>query len=252
MGMGEFFLQLRSFLETSSREIETASEDYSYFVLERLHIAVRNLSHVRNVLESAPNTGIQFSDDERGALREYFTSVSELLGSVSSYSLQWEHHIDHLHATNNAYSVPAIVSRGRGRPRFEISRDQLEYLSSLNFTWTEISSILGVSRMTVYRRRQEFGLLEVGERISNGDLHLLLREMRTNHPDMGEVMVLGRIRAMGFTVSRVRVRQGIRETDPLNVALRGLLGSTARRPYSVPGPNSLWHIGMFMCNQMLF
>ena len=39
MGMGEFFLQLRSFLETSSREIETASEDYSYFVLERLHIA---------------------------------------------------------------------------------------------------------------------------------------------------------------------------------------------------------------------
>ena len=124
-----FFLQLRSFLETSSREIETASEDYSYFVLERLHIAVRNLSHVRNVLESAPNTGIQFSDDERGALREYFTSVSELLGSVSSYSLQWEHHIDHLHATNNAYSVPAIVSRGRGRPRFEISRDQLEYPS---------------------------------------------------------------------------------------------------------------------------
>ena len=51
-GWESFFLQLRSFLETSSREIETASEDYSYFVLERLHIAVRNLSHVRNVLES--------------------------------------------------------------------------------------------------------------------------------------------------------------------------------------------------------
>ena len=34
-------------------------------------LAVRNLSHVRNVLASAPNTGIQFSDDERGALTEY-------------------------------------------------------------------------------------------------------------------------------------------------------------------------------------
>ena len=112
--------------------------------------------------------------------------------------------------------------------------------------------MLGVSRMTVYRRRQEFGLLDVGERISNADLRSLLMEMRTDQPDMGEVLVWGRIRAMGFTVTRARVRHGIRETDPLNVALRGLLGSTARRPYSVPGPNSLWHIGMFMCNLMLF
>ena len=245
-GWESFFLRLRSFLETSSREIESASKDYSYFVLERLHLAVRNLSHVRNVL-AVPDTRVQFSDDEHGALREYCTSISELLGVLSSYSLQWEHHIDYLHATNNAYSVAASVSRGRGQPRFEINRDQLKYLSSLNFTWTEISSMLGVSRMTVYRRHQEFGLLDVGERISNGDPRSLLLEMRTDQPDMGEVLVWGRIRAMGFTV-----QHGIRETDPLNVALRGLLGSSARRPYSVPGPNSLWHIGMFMCNLMLF
>jgi len=32
--------------------------------------------------------------------------------------------------------------------------------------------------------------------------------------------------------------------DPVNVALRWPGGATAKRQYSVPGPNSLWHIGM--------
>ena len=111
------------------------------------------------------------------------------------------------------------------------------YLSSLGFTWTAIASMLGVSRMTVYRRRQEFNMLEVGEPISDADLLSLLRELRDTFPEMGEVMVLGRVRARGYSVSRDRVRRGIRETDPLNTALRGLTGMTARRPYSVPGPN---------------
>ena len=48
---------------------------------------------------------------------------------------------------------------------------------------------------------------------------------------------------MGFQVPRARVRNAIRHTDPLNTAMRWT-HVTARRAYSVPGPNSLWHIGM--------
>ena len=44
-------------------------------------------------------------------------------------------------------------------------------------------------------------------------------------------------------MTRDRVRQAIRVTDPLSVALRSLPAVISRRPYSVPGPNSLWHIG---------
>ena len=97
--------------------------------------------------------------------------------------------------------------------------------------------MLGVSRMTIYRRRREF--LEMGEAISDANLLHLLREMRATFPEMGGVMVLGRLRVRGYRVSRDRVRRGIRETDPLNTALWGLTGRTTRRPYSVPGPNSL-------------
>jgi len=34
---------------------------------------------------------------------------------------------------------------------FDISREQIEYLSSLGFKWVEIAALLGVSRMTIYR-----------------------------------------------------------------------------------------------------
>ena len=51
-----------------------------------------------------------------------------------------------------AYRAPISVPRnGPGRPRFDISKEQLEYLSSLSFKWNEIAVLLGVSRMTIYR-----------------------------------------------------------------------------------------------------
>ena len=48
---------------------------------------------------------------------------------------------------------------------------------------------------------------------------------------------------MGYKVSREQLRQEIRFSDPLHCALRWRGGLTSRYPYSVPGPNSLWHIG---------
>ena len=68
--------------------------------------------------------------------------------------------------------------------------------------------------------------------------------MRPEMPNIGEVLVIGHLHALGYAVSRQRVRNAIHATDPLNTALRwrGIL--TTRQPYSVAGPNSLWHIGI--------
>ena len=38
-------------------------------------------------------------------------------------------------------------------------------------------------------------------------------------------------------------KQGMQEMDPISISMRWHL-KTKRRPYSVPGPNSLWHIGV--------
>lgn len=49
---------------------------------------------------------------------------------------------------------------------------------------------------------------------------------------------------MGYRVTRWRLRQVIHDTDPINRALHWGNNLHVRWPYSVPGPNSLWHIGM--------
>ena len=50
-------------------------------------------------------------------------------------------------------------------------------------------------------------------------------------------MVWGQLRSVGVQVTRERVRSALRQTDPLNTALRWRGSLTRRRAYSVPGPN---------------
>ena len=108
--------------------------------------------------------------------------------------------------------------------------------------------MLGISRMTLYRRRVEYDMVtETLQSISDSQLTQIIEGLRREFPDIGCSMVAGRLRSLGFHVSRERIRMAIRRNDPLNTALRWH-GAIHRRPYSVPGPNSLWHIGMFMCS----
>ena len=144
----------------------------------------------------------------------------------------------------HSFEVSAEYTGERGRPRFDVQRDQLLYLSSLGFSWTSIASILGVSRMTVYRRRVEYNLLaDPVNTLDDNELKDLLRRIRGEHPNIGQTMIMGLIRAQGFHVSRARVRDTIQQIDPLSTALRWHT-ITSRRQYRVPSPNSLWHIGM--------
>ena len=61
-------------------------------------------------------------------------------------------------------------------------------------------------------------------------------------PHVGERIIIGHVRSLGLHITRERVRQSIRRVDPVNTSLRWHL-HISRRTYSVPGPNSLWHIG---------
>ena len=58
-----------------------------------------------------------------------------------------------LESTSIGFSYQARIAHTgrRGRPKFDIDKEQIEYLLSLSFNWTEIAALLGVSRMTLYR-----------------------------------------------------------------------------------------------------
>ena len=246
-GYRGFFEQLASFLDSSRAHIDTASEEYCEFTLEVLATCVVNVERVLRVFQSASREeGSSFTDDELHALQEYCSVLTELVDMSQSLSQRYEERVDQIHVSRSAHAFSAshIMEFRQGRPRFDVSRGQLEYLSTFSFSWTEIASLLRVSRMTVYRRRGEFNLLTHGRDISDEDLRTVVRGMQTTFPNMGETMFLGQLRSLDYSVTRERVRHVIRDLDPLNIALRSPRGLTARRPYSVPGPNSLWHIGM--------
>ena len=167
--------------------------------------------------------------------------LNQLDGALSQLTEEWQQRLDTIEARVSAcsYQAPLQHSAAPGRPRFRITREQLEYLRSLSFSWTDISRLLGVSRMTIHRRRDEYGLLsEPAQAITDAQLGQIVRDLRTELPDIGQVMVAGRLRAMGYRLPREQIREAVRTTDPLNTALRWR-GATSRRPYSVPGPNSL-------------
>ena len=95
------------------------------------------------------------------------------------------------------------------------------------------------------RRRLDYGLTtDPNTEVSDQELTSIIMLIRQDSPYSGVSMVCGSLRARGIKVTRERVRSTLRSIDPLSVALRWPGGATKRRPYSVAGPNSLWHIGM--------
>ena len=80
--------------------------------------------------------------------------------------------------------------------------------------------------------------------VSDQELTSTIKLIRQNTPYAGVSMMCGTLRVRGIRVTRERVRTLLRTIDPLSSALRWPAAATKRRPYSVAGPNSLWHIGV--------
>ena len=68
-----------------------------------------------------------------------------------------------------------------------------------------------------------------------------MRIIQRNFPNAGLIMTHGDLRSQGVHVQRQRLRQSVARTDL--ICRRARWHQTlSRRAYSVPGPNSLWHI----------
>ncbi len=244
-----FFDQLSSFLQSADRQMQSrgANESFSVYVLETITVYCSGVSSLLEHMHATIEDGT-VSNNESSVIMDYCLMLEELLQHMQSTGQLWNVYVDEIHqiSHSNMYSAPSVSATHRrpGRPKFDISCDQLEYLSSMSFTWEQIASMLGVSRMTVYRRRIEYGLTSTsGSRLTDDELKILIQHISTEQPAMGETMTWGRLKSMGFSVTRRRLRACICEIDPIQRALRWRTQLVRRQPYSVPGPNSLWHIG---------
>ena len=186
----------------------------------------------------------QDEDTEVRQLAVLFNDLVKELQGILSRWLDIEVGIDP-DSPHVGLKIEKELSGGLGRPKYVIKREQLLFLRDLRFTWTRIALMYGISRRTLYNIRFEFGLVgphyENFTNITSDDLKEVIRDIKRAMPEAGQNMVRGLLKARNINVSMVRIRDCILEVDPINTALRWAL-PRSRRVYSVPHPNSLWHI----------
>ena len=99
----------------------------------------------------------------------------------------------------------------------------------------DIGRLLQVSLSTVRRRLRDYGI-DTSRPFSD-----LCDEIRKDNPRCGYRVMLGHLRARGYRVPQLRVRQMMQKEDPEGTVTRWM-NTVKSRVYSVSGPNALWHI----------
>jgi hypothetical protein len=130
-----------------------------------------------------------------------------------------------------------------GAPKIEISKELVISLRENNFCWNKIADILKISPKTLKRRRNEMGIpenLNEFSSISDNELDNIISGIKAEQPYTGESLVRGLLLSMGYRIQRHKIRSSIHRVDPVGPAIRWT-DFIERRPYSVAGPNSLWH-----------
>lgn len=145
--------------------------------------------------------------------------------------------------TDHSLQVPFLITHQRGRPKYDLPVGQLRFLLEHGFTCSKISSMLGISESTVHRRMSENGLSvrNLYSNLSDSDLKEMIHQAHVSFPNAGYRLVLGWLNQRGHRVQEYRVRQLMREVDPVGVTNR-YFQSIHRRTYSVASPQALWHV----------
>lgn len=130
-----------------------------------------------------------------------------------------------------------------GRPSFNISKEQIEYLMDCNFTVKEMSEILHVSKRTVERRMSAYNLTGMNRftEITDEQLDNAVYDIKRSSPDCGSKLLTGYLRSMNIHVQRSRVREALTRVDALGVLARRCR-TVHRRVYNVSRPLALWHL----------
>ncbi|XP_057187724.1 uncharacterized protein zgc:174680 [Triplophysa rosa] len=165
-------------------------------------------------------------------------SLRELINVVNT-SLSSEE------TTAHTSDIVTLTWGNLGRPRLDISRDDIEELLSTALPVEHLAQICGVSRRTMNRRLKEHSLSVRGcySSISDDELDHVVRAIKLRMPHSGYRLVKGELVARGHRIQWHRVKASMQRVDGAGILARMVqLGFVARRTYSVPAPLSLVHV----------
>ena len=102
--------------------------------------------------------------------------------------------------------------------------------------------MLGLSRSTLYRRLDEFNIpMNDYADIPTDQLDEIIKDIKHNFPNDGEIMVQGHMLRLGLKVPRSSLRAAIHRVDHENTVTRSS-SVINRRIYNAAHPNAVWHI----------
>lgn len=111
----------------------------------------------------------------------------------------------------------AVIATGsKGRPKLDISRNQLEYYLEKGFKGVDIAKMLRVSDKTVYRRLHEFGISVRASysSMSEAELDAVIQDILHNFPNCGYKSVHDHLLSKGHKIQEERIREAMRRVDP--------------------------------------
>jgi len=215
---------------TIYNQLSTSNDDIRY-KLEDIEAAIDILSFF---ISGFART--QYRVSELGNIQSRFLSLyqqllmhSQRISNCSVVAIGVEHPVSH-------------SASGRGRPKICVNLELVELLHSAGFKLQEIAKSLMISRVTLWRRLCEEGVILTSySGMSDDELDGIVKDIKRIHPFSGFSLLFGTIKSRGINIQCHRLRDSIRRVDPIRTNVR-LNQVVQRRTYTVPGPNSLWHI----------
>jgi len=129
------------------------------------------------------------SDELKQLVSNLLTFSQGLLQEIHTTTIQREGS-----TVRSAAWIPSKEASSGGRPRYRITKEQIETLRETGMNSKRIALSLGISESTLYRRRQELGLHESFVDISYEELYTVITGMLNQTPYAGETYVSGGLR----------------------------------------------------------
>ena len=227
----EFFNQLHALVD-SIKNRRTGDEDQTSYLHQHLADSITTLHYLVNAYHF---------------LEEDLTTINEMIRNLR---LMYVDLFRDMMKTNNRLAylnfepAPTEIFRGPGRPKYIISEEKLVFLKKLSFTWKNIATMLLVSRSTICRGINQLGLHEVTgySNLTDEVLDNIINRFKQEHGiSVRRSLVMGHLRSLGLRVQKRRITKVLLRIYPRNSNLKWK-SIIQRRKYSVPSPNSLWHI----------
>ncbi len=124
-GWSDFFAKIIALCEGAERQHGIANLSYSEYIIERLELCITTCSSVLEVITSS-TTAVE--------LQECTSSLKQLIECLQRLYRRWDGYKSFLEGSAPHYR-PMLATQhdgGRGRPRFQVDKSQLEYLASLS------------------------------------------------------------------------------------------------------------------------